>query len=133
MIIIIILIVNNLGHTVIQDKTLTHIAGVELSETNSSTIKIPFTLPITSDDEEDSAEKDEEEESLDKGDMNAQNDDTCCPEPPRKKGRSDAAELKNSSSSQNHPPAAIPDKMPKMTFSKTSDNGHKTVVNYFYF
>lgn len=124
----------------IRDKTLTHIAGVELSETNSSAVKIPFTLPITSEDEDDSVEKDEEEESQDASDKNAQNEDTSYLQQPRKKRRSDVAELKKSCSSsssacnnQDHPLAAIPNKKPKLTFSKTSDNGHKTVVNHFYF
>ncbi len=74
----------------IRDKTLTHIAGVELLETNSSAVKIPFTLPTT---EDDSVEKDEGEESLDAGGKNAQIDDTSYLEQPRKKRRSDAAEL----------------------------------------
>ena len=122
----------------IRDITLTHIAGVELSETNSSAVKIPFTLPITSEDEDDSVEKDEGEESLDAGGKNAQIEDTSYLEQPRKKRRSDVAELTSSSSAcgdnhQNHPLAAIPNKKPKLTFSKTSDNGHKTVVNHFYF
>ena len=131
--------VNNSGHTVIRDKTLTHIAGVELSETNSSAVKIPFTLPISSEDEDDSVEKDEGEESLDAGCKNAQIEDTSYLEQSRRKRRSDVAELKNSSSrssacdNQDHPLPAIPNKKPKMTFSKTSDNGHKTVVNHFYF
>ena len=124
----------------IRDKTLTHIAGVELSETNSSSaVQIPFTLPITSEDDEDSNEKDEEEESLDAGDKNAQNEDTSYVQQPCNKRRPDVAELKNRSSSsssacnnQDQPLlAAIPNKKPKMTFSKTS--GHKTVVNHFYF